>query len=172
MHVRKRWLSLVVAVGAFAPACMAEDDADFARQAASTGLLEVELGNYAASNAADPEVARFGRAMVDDHSRVNQELEALARRKGIRLHSSMTPEQRQEATQLMSKQGADFDAAYVQAMVQGHEKAVAAFQKQADQDKTEVDRWAASTLPALQQHLAHARELAAKDGNARVSQVQ
>ncbi len=84
----------------------------------------------------------------------------------------MTPEHRQEATQLMSKQGADFDAAYVQAMVQGHQKAVEAFQQQADQNKTDVDRWAASTLPALEQHLAHARELAAKDADERVSQVQ
>src|SRR4029453_5166997 len=78
------------------------------------------------------------------HSRVNQELEDLARSEGIRLQSSMTTEHREEATKLMSKQGADFDAAYIQAMVEGHEKAVEAFSAQADQNKTDVDRWAAS----------------------------
>ena len=170
MQVRKRWISLVVAFGALAPACAAADDTDFARQAASTGLLEVELGNYAAMNAADPDVKRFARAMVDDHSRVNQELEDLARREGIRLQSSMSVEHREEATKLMSLQGEAFDSAYVEAMVDGHQQAVDAFSAQASQNRSNVDRWAASTLPALQQHLAHARELAAKDGNERVSQ--
>jgi hypothetical protein len=57
-------------------------------------------------------------------------------------------------------------------MVEGHEKAVEAFSAQADQNKTDVDRWAASKLPALQQHLAQARELAAKSSSERVSQAQ
>jgi putative membrane protein len=170
MQVRKRWISLVVAFGAMAPACAADDDADFARQAASTGLLEVELGNYAAMNAADPDVKRFGRAMVDDHSRVNQELEDLARREGIRLKSSMSVAHREEATKLMSLQGEAFDSAYVEAMVDGHHEAVDAFSAQASQNRSGVDRWAASKLPALQQHLAHARELAEKSGADRVSQ--
>lgn len=170
MKVRKRWISLVVAFGAMAPACAAADDTDFARQAASTGLLEVELGNYAAMNAADPDVKRFARAMVDDHSRVNQELEDLARREGIRLQSSMSVAHREEATKLMSLQGEAFDSAYVEAMVDGHQQAVDAFSAQASQNRSNVDRWAASTLPALQQHLAHARELAEKSGADRVSQ--
>jgi putative membrane protein len=170
MHVRKRWISVAMAFGAMAPACAADDDAEFARQAASTGLLEVELGNYAAMNAADPAVKRFGRAMVDEHSRVNQELEDLARREGIRLQSSMSVEHREEATKLMSLHGEEFDRAYVEAMVDGHEEAVEAFSAQADQNRSDVDRWAASTLPALQQHLAHARELAEKTGAERVSQ--
>src|SRR5512145_1853709 len=140
MHVRKSCLSLV-AFGAMAlPACAADDDARFAREAASSGLLEVELGNYAAMNAADPDVKRFGRAMVDEHSRANQQLEEIARREGIRLQSSMSADDREEATRLMSLQGPEFDEAYVDLIVEDHEKAVDAFSEQAEQNKTEVDR--------------------------------
>ena len=163
MQIRRHAIALAAALGIAASGCAADDDAAFARQAASTGLLEVELGNYAAMNAADPEVKRFGRTMVDDHSRVNQELEQLARQEGIRLQSGMTSAHREEATKLMSLQGAEFDTAYVKAMVDGHEKAVEAFGAQAQQNRSDIDRWAASTLPALQQHLAHARELEQKN---------
>jgi putative membrane protein len=122
-------------------------------------MLEVELGNYAAMNAEDPGVKRFGRTMADDHTQANQELELLAQRQGIRIQSGMTPEHREEATRLMALHGAEFDEAYVDAMVDGHENAVAAFSAQAKQDRSDVDRWAAATLPRLRQHLEHAREL-------------
>ena len=34
-----------------------------------------------------------------------------------------------------------------------------AFGKQADQKKTEIDRWAATTLPTIRMHLDHAKQL-------------
>jgi putative membrane protein len=171
MRVRSTCLSAAIAFGALAPACAADDDAAFARQAASSGLLEVELGNYAAMNAADPDVKRFGRAMVDEHTRVNQQLEEVARREGIRLQSSMSAEHREDATRLMSLQGPEFDEAYLAMMVEDHEKAVDAFGEQAEQNRSELDRWAASALPALREHLAQARELEAKESQERVSQA-
>lgn len=152
-------LNLFLASLLAATSCTAQDDTEFVRQAASTGMLEVELGNYAAMNAEDPGVKRFGRTMADEHGQANQELELLAQRQGIRIQSGMTPEHREEATKLMKLHGADFDKAYVDAMVDGHEDAVDAFSAQAKQDRSDVDRWAAATLPKLRQHLDHAREL-------------
>lgn len=167
MRIQDYAIALMAVLGV-AAGCTAADDGDFARQATSTGLLEVELGNYAAMNAEAPEVKRFGRLMVDDHSRANQELEQLAREEGIRLQSSMTPEHREEATRLMSLHGAEFDAAYAKAMVEGHEKAVESFGAQASQNRSDIDRWAANKLPALREHLALARALE-EDRSAEVS---
>jgi len=160
--------ALVAGLGA-ASAGYADGDADFARKVARDGQLEIELGNYAAAHAANAEVKRFGRMMVDDHSQVNKELQDIARQKGIQVDSKLTPEQREQATKLMNLKGADFDRAYVNAMVEGHEKAVEAFGKQADQNRSDLDRWAAGTLPKLRDHLAHARELQQKENRADVS---
>jgi len=54
-------------------------------------------------------------------------------------------------------------------MVDAHEKAVDTFGKQADRNRSDVDRWAASTLPKPRDHLAHARELQQKESRADVS---
>jgi putative membrane protein len=140
--------------------CAQSDDGEFAREAARIGRLEVELGNYAVSNAQSPQVQEFGRAMVRDHDAANQELTALAQRLGITLDEGLTAAQRSEAQDLMNKRGAEFDEAYVEAMVDGHQKAIDRFSEQAGQGRSEIDRWAAEKLPVLRQHLSHAQALA------------
>jgi putative membrane protein len=168
MRIRNQALILAAALGA-ASAVYADDDADFARKAASDGQLEVELGKYAAAHASDAEVKRFGRMMVDDHSQANQQLQDLAKKKGIQVEPKLSADQREKATELMRLKGADFDKAYVDAMVEDHEKAVDTFGKQANQNQSDIDHWAASTLPKLRDHLAHARELQQKESRADVS---
>jgi putative membrane protein len=155
----KTWTIALAALAAASFGCAKDDDADFARQAASTGMLEVELGSYAAANAQSPAVKSFGSQMVEDHGKANQELASLAQRMSLSLPATMNAEHRAEATKLMALHGAEFDEAYVKAMVDGHEKAASAFSKQADQQKTEIDRWAASTLPVIRMHLDHAKQL-------------
>jgi len=168
MRIRNRALIVAAALGTRS-AVYADGDADFARKAASAGQLEVELGNYAAAHAANAEVKRFGRMMVDDHSQANQQLQDLAKKQGMKVDAKLSPDQREKATELMRLTGTDFDKAYVNAMVEDHEKAVEAFGKQADRNQSELDRWAASTLPKLRDHLAHARELQQKESRADVS---
>jgi putative membrane protein len=169
MRSRILVLALTAGLGAGTLACAADDDVEFARQAASTGMLEVELGSYAAANAESPEVKRFGMNMVDDHGKANRELADLAQKSGITLPTTMNAEHRAEAGKLMALKGADFDREYVKAMVDGHQKAVSAFSAQADQKRTELDRWAASTLPVIEQHLNHAKELQAGEMPQQVS---
>src|ERR1700749_4547985 len=53
-------------------------DAEFAVEAASGGMMEVELGNMAMSNGSAPPVKQFGQDMVNDHSKANDELKAMA----------------------------------------------------------------------------------------------
>lgn len=159
MRARRIGIVAITAFGLLGPASAAGDDSEFVRMARSSGLLEVELGKHAAVYAEDPAVKRFARAMVDDHDKANQELDLLVRRAGIPLQGGMSAAHREEATNLMNLHGADFDEAYTRAMVECHEAAVEAFSRQADPQRSEIDRWAANTLPVLRQHLAHAREL-------------
>jgi putative membrane protein len=64
---------------------MSNQDHKFVMEAAMGGMMEVELGRVAAQQGASDAVKQFGQRMVDDHTKVNQELMALASSKGMML---------------------------------------------------------------------------------------
>jgi putative membrane protein len=64
------------------------DDRKFIMDAAHGGMMEVKLGQMAVDKATNPDVKQFGQRMVDDHSKANSELMALASQKGITLPAS------------------------------------------------------------------------------------
>jgi putative membrane protein len=140
---------------------MALSDAQFAKDAAADGLAEVELGRLAVEKASSPEVKSFGQKMIDDHSKANEELKALASRKDIDLPSEPKPEHKAEKERLEKLSGAAFDQAYAKAMAKDHKKAVDLFSKQASRGSdAELKAWAAQKLPTLKQHHAKADQLA------------
>jgi putative membrane protein len=146
---------------------MPASDAQFARDAAADGLAEVELGRLAVEKASSAEVKSFGQMMVEDHSKANEELKALASRKDINLPSDPKPEHKAEKERLEKLSGAAFDQAYAKAMAKEHKKAVDLFSKQASRGAdAELKAWAAQKLPTLKQHHAKAAELAGAKGSA------
>jgi putative membrane protein len=164
MHHSRTLVRLAVAgslaLGAPAWAQAGDDDAEFVKTAASGGKLEVELGRHAAKNAANAEVRAFGERMVADHGAANRELEGIARRSGLTVPTAMEEKHREMLENLTKLRGAELDRAYMSAMVRDHDHDVEEFQEQAEQGTSEVDRWAARTLPTLQAHLAQAETLA------------
>jgi putative membrane protein len=136
-------------------------DQQFLKQAAHAGTAEVKLGAMAKEQAASPEVQQFGQRMVTDHTKANEELMALAQAKDISV-SAEIDDQHQEIAEMLSKmQGSQFDREFMYHMVKDHEKAVQLF-SMASQESQDVDikAFAAKTLPALQEHLQLARQLA------------
>jgi putative membrane protein len=158
-HAQRAVLSL--AVRATAPALAADTDADFAKKAASGGALEVELGRLATQHADDQAVRAFGQQMVTDHGKANQSLQEVARREGISLPAGMRESDRATLEKFSKLRGRDFDQAYIDLMVEDHQTVVEAFRAQAKEGTTELDRWAATTLPTLETHLEHARTIKA-----------
>jgi putative membrane protein len=152
------WLTFGAAL-ITAPAFAADSDAEFAKAAATGGIMEVELGRHASRNAASPAVREFGEMMVSDHGKANRELEALAKSEGIALPAAMEEEQRKLVEKLSKLDGSEFDEAYVEAMVEKHEATAEAFRDQAEEEKSALDRWAAKTLPTIETHLTHAKTL-------------
>jgi putative membrane protein len=152
---------LWLAAGAGAPALAADSDAEFAKEAFSGGKLEVELGRHAIRHAADPKVVEFAEQMVTDHSNANKSLEEVAKRQGISLPPTLQDDHLATVERLSKLQGPDFDRAYLDLMVEDHQTEVEEFRAKARENRTEIDRWAAKTLPTLETHLARARSIKA-----------
>ncbi|HVF42582.1 MAG TPA: DUF4142 domain-containing protein [Pyrinomonadaceae bacterium] len=129
-------------------------DVKFAMAAAMGGVEEVEMGRLAAEKGASDEVRQFGRRMVEDHSKANQELMQIASSKGMTLPAALDQKHRADVQKISALSGEAFDKAYVRMMVKDHKKDVGEFQKEsargADPD---IKGFATRTLPTLQEHL-------------------
>ncbi|AKM33127.3 hypothetical protein AB870_22605 [Pandoraea faecigallinarum] len=140
-------------------------DASFVDAAGRSGMLEIQASQLALERSPNTEVKNFARQMVADHTRAGNQLQQIAARKGIRVPAAA--EVNPELQTLTSRQGHDFDVAYVAtAGPAAHEQAVRLFQREADSgDDPEIKAFARSTLPTLQRHLTMARKLATSVAN-------
>ena len=131
------------------------NDAKFATDVANGGLAEVALGKLAAEKATNAQVKEFANMMVMDHGKANEELMAIAKTKNITLPVAPDADHQKTMTDLSAKTGADFDKAYVDAMVDGHKKTASLLEDGSKNCKdTELMAFATKTLPVVQAHLA------------------
>ncbi len=138
-------------------------DSEFMMKAAQGGMAEVELGKLASEKAANAEVKKFGQMMMEDHSNANTELKALATKKNVTLPTDIGSEHKATMDKLKTLSGAEFDKAYVEAMVKDHEKDVSEFEKQStDAKDADVKAFATKTLPTLKKHLEKIKEIQSK----------
>ena len=133
----------------------------FATQAAIIGKAEIELGQIAIKNTQDAQVRTYAERMVKDHSAADKKLKAIAAKENLKLPQTLDPEHEALKSKLQGLKGEDFDRAYVKAMANGHDKAVALFESASQQPQMpgELKEFAASTLATLEQHQEMAHSL-------------
>lgn len=153
--------ALLLATGAWAQDNVAHVDAAFMKNAAESGLAEVQASQMAVNKAANTQVKSFAQQMVEDHTKANDELKALASSKGVTLPTEPSMMQRAKLKLLDHATGADFDKRYADSFgLKAHEDTVSAFQKETQKGKdADVKAWAGKTLPTLQHHLEMAKDL-------------
>ena len=135
-------------------------DHSFLNDAAQAGLAEIEGAMLAQKKAATGEVRRFAAQMITEHTKVNDELKALAATKNVKLPTEPSLLQKGEL-QALSLLDAKFDESYVDRLgVAAHESTIALFQDAAvnSQDR-DIKAFAEKTLPSLQTHLKLAKAL-------------
>jgi putative membrane protein len=144
----------------FADQTVSSGDQKFFMEAASGGMLEVELGQMAQQKAQAVSVKDFGTRMVTDHGKANDELKALAQKKNLQMPTQLEHKHRSMIEKLAKLSGPAFDKKYLKMMVKDHEKDVKEFQKATKKVKdADLNAWAAKTLPTLEQHLQQAKEV-------------
>lgn len=147
-------------------------DEKFILSAANGGMAEVQLGQLAQEKAQSQAVKDFGKRMVDDHGKANDQVKQIAAAKGVTLPSEVKGDEREHYDKLAKLSGAEFDKAYIKDMMKDHKKDIAEFRKEAKKAKDpDVKAFATDTLPTLEQHQAMIREVAASSGDSDLARL-
>lgn len=124
-------------------------------------MAEVKLSKLAIDKSDSPEVKKFARKMVEDHSNASEELQQIAEQKKIAVPSVMDDKHQQVYDKLETLSGPAFDKEYMRAMADDHDAAVKLFKEQAQRGQDQMLRtFAQQTLPVIERHddMAHMDE--------------
>lgn len=135
-----------------------EKDADFVVDAVDHNLREIALCDLAMQRTTHAEIKEMARMLSDHHTKINNELTALAQKKSITVPST-TDVQNSEYKALNDKNGVDFDKAYYDKIVSMHKEAIQRYENAAQDSKdADIRNFAASQLPTLRAHLDRAMD--------------
>jgi putative membrane protein len=152
--------------GAQAPVAGAMTDASIAAVASASNQNEIETSRVALQNGENAGVKQFAQRMVDDHTRMEQDMTQLLRSKG------MTPEENAQSTQIkqtaqaavqamQAMTGRQLDSAYVAHQVQSHQTTLQALESTLipNAKDPQVKALLEKARPAVAAHLADAQKL-------------
>jgi putative membrane protein len=123
------------------------------------------MGQAAQQRATNPSVKQFAQRMVIDHTSMQKQWMAVAKKNDIDFKAEMSARHLQQAEQLRTLTGAAFDQTYMGLMVQNHQENVSTFQAQRNAGHSaDVRQLIDVALPTLQEHLSTAQQIAGQVG--------
>lgn len=136
-------------------AALNSQDQQFVLDAGSGGLYEVQSSQKALAKSQDGRVRTLAQHMINDHTKANNALMALAQRKGVPA-AAIVPNAHHIGMlqRLDTLNGTDFDREYMTQQRAAHTESIAKYQAQANNGfDRDLRDFAASTLPTLRGHL-------------------
>ncbi len=136
-------------------------DKQFITAAAQGGMAEVQMAQLATKQASSEAVRKYAKQMIQDHTRANKELMAIATKKGVTPPKTIGPKYEAVRAKLAKLSGKEFDQAYMQeAGVKAHAEQEALFQRQSQQGQDpQLQAFATKTLPIVRHHLQMAQKM-------------
>lgn len=155
------------ALGAAGSAAADTNDQDlaFIQANAQTNLAEITLGELALERAQYDSTRELAQMTLTDHQAALGKLQGVAADLGVTLPDAPNAEQQSQAATLKATDTADFDAAYAQIQVAGHQKSIAATNAElAGGSDASVLAYAEGYLPVATHHLEMAQDVVAEVG--------
>jgi len=153
----------LICTASFAAAQQASiSDKHFVKEALEGGNAEVSLGQLAQEKAMSTDVKEFGQKMVNDHTKLGEQMRPIAQQIGVEPPTGTPISEKALATKLNLLSGDAFDRAYIRAMVKDHREDVKAFKKEVSTGKNPAVKAAAKDgLAVVEGHLRRIEEIAA-----------
>jgi putative membrane protein len=124
----------------------------FVTKATQDGLAEIQLGKLAQSRSNDPTVKQFAATMIQDHTKANAELGALAKRKNLEVPTSLDEKHARMVHAVSTKPPSEFDAEYARQMVDAHDAATTLFRDAEAVSDKDIAGFAKKTLITIHRH--------------------
>jgi putative membrane protein len=139
-------------------------DSIFIQRVSSDGLLQARLGQLAEKKGSSPAVVEFGKRMVTDYARANEELKAAAKQAAF--PSPILLREDQQTFDRFNRMGrSSFDKSYMAEVVKRHAEALRLFQQEAKGGRVQsLKQLASRMLPDVQQRSSLATETARSVG--------
>ncbi|HUB31296.1 MAG TPA: DUF4142 domain-containing protein [Terracidiphilus sp.] len=135
-------------------------DSQFVRKAMQGSDAEIKLGQLATEKASSPDVKQFGQRMVEDHTKLNEQMKPVAEQIGVSPLTTVSPKDQALEAKLETLSGDAFDKAYMSAMVKDHTKDLAEFRHEAkDGQSTAVKDAAEQGAHVIHEHLQLAEKV-------------
>lgn len=128
---------------------------DFLARVTAENRFAIDSSELALKKSQSEAVLAFAKTMLADHTNAAATFkQALDEAKLSPGPDALDARHRVVLDDLATKDGADFDKAYLDAQTKAHERAVALFQSYADDgDNARLKQFAAELLPVLKKHL-------------------
>lgn len=146
------------------PANTGMSDQDFVTKASSMNVAEITAHKSAGTHATTADVKMHAKHMLTDHTKMGDEMKALASKKGLTVSNDPPADKKQMIDDMNANmKGKDWDKAYIDAQVNDHNEAITLFEsgsasvKDADL-KALIDK----TLPTLRSHLQMVQDAQSK----------
>ena len=159
--------ALVLAALAFTGVAFAQDapnDAQIAHIVVTANQVDIDAGKLAESKGSNAQVKAFGKQMVTDHTGVNQQAVALAKKLSVTPQDNATSQSLKaggadNVKKLNGLSGAAFDKAYVEHEIAYHEQVLDAIDKVLvpNAKNEELKALIVKVRPAFVAHLEHAK---------------
>lgn len=137
----------------------------FAEKAAVSNQFEIDSSKIALEKSQNNDVKTFAQQMIDDHGKADSDFKtALSSSKvdASKVPTSLDDKHQKIVDRLNTESGATFDKDYIKAQTDAHKEAVSLFSTYSKTGKDDsLKTFATNTLPTLQQHLDHVKELKA-----------
>ncbi|HEX7053094.1 MAG TPA: DUF4142 domain-containing protein [Burkholderiales bacterium] len=150
----------------FAALAQAPTDPQIAGIVVTANQIDVDAGKLAKAKSKNKEVQKFAQQMITDHSAVNKQAAALAKKLGVKPEESDTSRSlkqgaRENMAKLKKLKGAAFDKAYIDHEVAYHQAVLDAIDKVLvpNAQNAELKGLIVKVRPAIAAHLEHARHL-------------
>ena len=139
-------------------------DSSFIQTVGSLGLLQAKLGKFAEKKGSSPAVVEFGKRMMADYARANDELAAAAKQAAY--PSPVLLREHEKIADRFSRKGrSSFDQDYMAEVVKRQGEMVRLFQHEAESGRVlSLKRLASRMLPDMQERLTLATQTGSSVG--------
>jgi putative membrane protein len=127
--------------------------ADFFEKMTASAMIKLEKSRTASQRATFRKLKDYGASVMNDQSKMVEELKTIARKKGIKLSEELNTAPEELLGELRHIHGKNFDKKYIKMMMADLKSDVKILEEATRSDDADIQVFGTKYLPVLQSHL-------------------